>query len=115
MSFLTVFQNIPTRQSTSPLESLFWGLSLPCTSALNRFLIAFQSALYSRSVLTMKLYEFLFGFIFVFTSHRFCKIQVHLNKVVLFIASVALVTCWTVYRKESYAWILLDILSFALR
>jgi len=46
---------------------------------------------------------------------RFGKIQVHLNKIMLFIASLTLVTCWTIYRKESFAWILLDIVSFTTR
>ena len=38
-----------------------------------------------------------------------------MKEVVLFIASMALVSCWTVYHKENFAWILLDILSFTLR
>ena len=48
-------------------------------------------------------------------AYRFFKIRVHVKEVVLFIASMALVSCWTVYHKENFAWILLDILSFTLR
>jgi len=48
-----------------------------------------------------------------FCNSTIVRIQVH--KLMLFIVSVVLVTCWTVYRNESFAWILQDILSFLLR
>ena len=45
----------------------------------------------------------------------FMRIHVQVRQFVLLVGAVVLAACWVVYRKESFAWILQDILGFAFR
>lgn len=61
------------------------------------------------------IYSFRFDFRLPSCNLSFMRIHVQVRQFILLVGAIALAACWVVYRKESFAWILQDILGFAFR
>ena len=48
-------------------------------------------------------------------DNRCCLLKLQIRSIVLLMGAISLAACWVVYRKESFSWILQDILGICFR